>query len=144
MVPELNGDVVSTERGDETVERPTSCCGAIGHERGGEGPLPAPGEYVPRSLRRRTEVIEAHREFALLAAGEVGIRQHGRERGVARWPSSEEDQVLTSGVWHTGPRCPTAERDLNPEDGAEAERPSCGGEPDHAVETVVIGEGECG
>jgi hypothetical protein len=143
VVPELDGDVVSTEGGDEAVERPTSCCGAIGEERGGEGAFAAPSEHVPRSIGRRTEILERHREFALLPSGEVGISQHGREAGVPQWPLSEEDQVLAGGIWHTGPRCPTAERDFDAEDGGEAERPSCSGEPNHAVEPVVIGEGEC-
>ncbi len=93
------------------------------------------------------QVVEGDDRLALLATGQVGLGDDPAETGVALGIPGQHDQVGAVGVRHpgTGPRRPRpGDGELGAEDRGEPEGPGGLGEADHAVEAVVVGQGQCG
>ena len=99
---------------------------------------------------RAGEVGQVVDRLALLPAPQVGEGQGAGEAGVALGVAGEHEDVAALGVGGALPRAggpaglrpAGAEAQLGAEDGRQADGPGGLGEADHAVEAVVVGEGE--
>ena len=80
----------------------------------------------------------------LLPAGQVGLGDGPAETGVALGVPGQHDQMgaLRVGARRYGGRRRRRDGELGTEHGGQTEGPGRLGEADHAVEAVVVGEGE--
>ena len=81
----------------------------------------------------------------LLPALEVGLGDGPAEAGVALGVAGQHDQVGPVRVGHAGAQVgavDVGQGELGAEHGGQPERPGRHGEPHHAVQAVVVGEGD--
>ncbi len=147
VVPELDSHLLTAEPVDQVVERPPGGGGPTGGEAGGEGALAASGEDVPVAAMALGQRVEGDDRLPLLSSRQVGLGDDPAEAGIALGVPGQHDQVGAVGVGHADPDMRATrpgDGELGPEHGGQAEGPGGLGEADHAVETVVIGQGEAG
>ena len=109
------------------------------HQRARHGPLATAAQHEPLARARR-DLFEAEARRALLAAAQVGLAEHRRERAVALGRTREHDEVRAGGVVDPDAVVVGVDRDLGPEDRGQTEGPGRLGEAHDAVEPVVVGE----
>jgi hypothetical protein len=142
VVAELDDHVVGPERVDQPVELAARGGGTVVEQRLGHRPLAAPGEHQPVAAVRCGPVDARVVGPALLVPGQVPGAEGGRQPGVALGVAGEHEQVVTLGVGLAVLGAGEVERQLGPEDRGHADRARRLGEADHAVEAVVVGEGQ--
>ncbi len=153
MVPELDGDVVAPEGLGQAVQLGGGGVGSPGLEGSGHRALAAPGEDQPVALvgGRGAAAAERH-QIAQRASGgallppELGLAHGPGQQGVATRVTGDDHQVglpradAGVGVAHRHRRAPEGE--LGAEDGGQSQLAGRLGEAHHAVEAVVVGEGQ--
>ena len=148
VVPQFDREALASETVDQLVERAGRGGRAAGGERGGECPLATPGEDLPVAIVPVRQLVEGDDRFALLATGQVGRREDLAQARVPLGIPGEHHEMGAVRVGHAGARvrrgAGAGDGELGAEHGGEAEGPGCLREADHAVETVVIGQGERG
>ena len=158
MVPELDQHAVTPEGGDEPVEGAPGRGGPVVEERARDRALAAPGEHEPRVVAgARPEAVEVNRRAG--GTGEGGEVETGRALlprqlrrahcpGQTRVPDralGEHHEVLTGRVGvAVRRRAERVERELGAEHGGKTGGAGGEGEAHHAVEAVVVGDGEGG
>ena len=142
VIPQLDDDVVGAEEGDETVEFGT---GVALLERLAHGALAASGQDQPVTARLFGELLEVVHGPTLLPTAQLPARDGRRQPVVPLLLAGEHEQVTALGIGHAVLRTGEPQRELGTEDrGRGADR---GGSLRHAhdaVQTVVVGEGQCG
>ena len=104
--------------------------------------LATPGEDQPVSagcIRERVEIVD---RAAFLTTGQVRIGELPRQPPVAFLASSQHQQVLPDRVGFAELRSRQTQREFRPVQGFQTSIPGGLGELDHAVETVMVGDGE--
>ena len=142
VVAQLDGHVVATEGGHQRVELPGRDGGAVPLERGGHGALATPGEHEPVVAVHLLPGDALVDRLSLLGAGQLGGADGGGEPGVALRVAGQYEQVGALRVRHAVLRLGEPERQLRAEHGGHADGPGRLGEADHAVEPVVVGDGQ--
>ncbi len=147
VVPQLDGQVIATEPTYQVIERLGGGGRTAGGEGGGQRPLAAPGEDLPVAAVTFGQVVEGDDRLPLLPAVQVGLGDGPAEPGVSLGVPGQHDQVgavriryAGTGVRDTRP----GDGELGPEHGGQAEGPGRLGEADHAIEAVVVGQGDGG
>ncbi len=148
VVPQLDREVLATEARDQLVERAGRGGRPAGGQRGDERPFAAPGEDLPVTTVPLRQLVEGDDRFALLATGQVGRREDLAQARVALGVTGEDHQMGAVRIGHAGAGvrrgAGPGDGELCAEHGGQAEGPGRLGEADHAVEAVVIGQGERG
>ena len=159
VVPQFDGHIGGTEVGGEPLQRPAGC----GHTPVRQGPrhrpLAAAGEDQPVVTGARPAegdevlVVDPGR---ILGPCQLALADGPRQQRVAAGIAGQHQQVHAFGVGHPGalpvpPAAPSGLRrggrlrgqgELGTEDGREPEGPGRLGEAHHAVEAVVIADGQ--
>jgi hypothetical protein len=153
VVPQLDGQVVAAEGIDQLAEAPAGGDGALVLECGGHRALATAGEHEPvapvghgrAGASDAAQVGEGEAGPALLAA-ELGVADGPGQQRVAAGIAGEHHQVAFVG---TGPRVGLPHRhraapegQLAAEDGGQAQLAGRLGHAHHAVEAVVVGDGQ--
>ena len=142
MVAQLHHHVVAPEGGDQRVELPRRGGRAVALEGLGDGALAAAGEHHPVvavGLLPDDVVVD---RLALLGASQLGGADGRRQAGVALRVARQHEQVAALRVGHAVLRLGEPERQLGAEHRGHAHRPGRLGEAHHAVEAVVVGDGQ--
>ena len=147
VVDELDVDRARAEAGDEQVESVGGRRGATGCQCLTHRALAAPGEHGPVPLGARGEVVEVVAGAALLAAGELRVRDRGGQAVISLLAAGEHEQVGALGVGRAAARRARrpriiAQRQLGAEHRLHVQLFGGFGEADDPVEPVVIGDGE--
>ena len=145
VVPQLDDGVLGAERRDQRAQLTSGRRRTVLDQRRGHGALATPGEHRPvapgpaggrlghRGERQtRTPLLPRH----------LGLGEQRGEPGVALGVTGQDHQVGTLGVGRAAAGSGGVEGDLGTEDGRQPERAGGLGEADHAVEAIVIGDGE--
>ena len=151
-VRELDGDVVAAEGRDEPVElgarrsRVPGCSPAA--QRLSDGALAAAGEDEPLPGGLLTEALEGVVGCPLVSGRQVRGGDRAREVAVALRSACQDEQVRGAGVGHAGGCVEHTVRarqvELGAEDGGQPDLAGRLGEAHHAVQPVVVGDGERG
>ncbi len=148
VVPELDREVLASEAVDQLIERARCDGRPAGGERGGERPLAAPGEDLPVAAVPVRQLVEGDDRSSLLATGQVGRREDLAEARVALGVPGEDHEMGATRIGHAGADlrrgAGAGDGELGAEHGGQAQGAGGLGEADHAVEPVVIGQGESG
>ncbi|VTR78994.1 hypothetical protein CHMI_03785 [Cellulomonas hominis] len=156
---DLHGDVVPAEQRDEAVQlgaRPADPGGgdtglpAVVGERPADGSLPAAGEDEPPAGGLLGELLEPVRGGALGAGGQVRLGDGPGQRPIPVGSARDDGQVHGPGVGHAGRGVEhvgaadtgDGQVQLGTEHGGQADLARRLGEPDDAVQAVVVGEAE--
>jgi hypothetical protein len=161
VVPQLHEDAVAPEGLDEAVERPPGGQGAVRRQGLGHGALAAAREHEPRVVGRALGRVEVDGRPRVV--GQAGQRGPGRallprqlgpadgpgQAGVADGPLGQDDEVLAGRVGQPVGRLERRltgrdERELGAEHRGQADLAGRLGEAHHAVEPVVVGQGQAG
>ena len=158
VVPQLDQHAVAPEGGDEPVEGAPGRRWAVLEERARDRALTASREHEPRVVGgARTLAVEVNRRAG--GAGEDVEVEPGRallpcqlrlahrpgQTGVPDRPRRKHHEVLTGRIGvAVGWRAGRVERELGAEHGGETGGAGGEGEAHHAVEPVVVGDGQGG
>ena len=144
MVPQLDRHVGAPETFDQARQLLGGRPWPRLHQRGGDRPLPTPGEHQPMAVRRRGQRVEGEDGPSLLPAFQVGVGQHGRQTGIALGVARQHNEMGSAGIGPAGARPGRGECHLCPEDRRQVAHSRRLGKTDHTVETVMIGQGQRG
>ena len=142
VVAQLDGHVVASEGGHQRVELPGRRRGAVALEGRGHRALAAAGEHEPVvavDLLPRDVLVD---RLALLGPRQLGGADGGGQPGVALRVAGQHEQMAALRVGHAVLGLGEPERQLRAEHGGHAHGPSRLGEAHHAVEAVVVGDGQ--
>ena len=145
MVPELNRHVLPPEDLDESGQRGLGRRRALTGQRGGHGALATAGQHQPVTPGCSGRLVGQVRQRATgrpLLSRHLGPADDRPQPGVANRVAGQHQQMGTAGIGHTvGYGC-GPEGQLGAEHRGQALGPGRLGEPHHAVEAVVVGEGQ--
>ncbi len=143
VVPQLDGDVLPPEGVDQQRQLAGGGGRSVGHQGGRHRALAAAGEHLPPPAVGPGQVGQRRLGQPLLPRRHVGRAGGPAQAGVAVGVAGQNQQVAALGVGHPLLRAPgQVEGELGAEDGGHAQGGRRLGEPDHAVEAVVVGEGQ--
>jgi hypothetical protein len=142
VVAQLDHDVVGAEHVDQPGELAGGGRRAVLDQRVGHRSLAAPGEHQPVAAVDVRPVDAPVVGLSLLAPGQVPGTDDRGQPGVALGVAGQHQQVVAGGVGLAVLRAREVERQLGPEHGGHAHGPGRLGEADHAVEPVVVGDGQ--
>ena len=141
VVPQFHGHVVGTEGGPQRMQ-PARRRGRTGFgERGGHHPFAASGQHQPVPVVRGGQILEPAHRLPLFAPGQMGLRDGAAESGVPLGVARQHHQMGAVRVRSSGAARP-GQRELGPEHRRQIEHGGGPGETDHAVQAVMVGEGE--
>ena len=141
VVPQLDRQVLAAHRLDQARQLALGRARPLGQQRAGQGALATAREDQPLA-RAAGELLEGVARRALLPARDQRLGQGHREVAIPLGRTSQDDHVLARGVGHPRAVVVPGQGDLGAEDGGQAEGPRGLGEAHHAVEAVVVGEGQ--
>ena len=143
VVPQLDGHVVLAEGGDQVGQLAGGGGRPLVDQGGRHGALAAAGEHLPPPAVGPGQVGQRRLGQALLPRPHVGRAGGPAQAGVAVGIPGQDEQVAALGVGHPLLRAAgEVEGELGAEDGGHAQGGRGLGEADHAVEAVVVGEGQ--
>ena len=102
VVPQLHGEVLSTEAIDEVVEGSARCRWPLASQGRGQRTLPAPGQDLPVAPVAVGQGIQGEDGPALLSAVQVSLGDGPAEAGVALGVAGQHYQVGSVRVGHAG------------------------------------------
>ncbi len=143
VVPELDGHVLPPEGVDQAGQLPLGGRRPPFDQRPGHRPLAAAGQHQP--VVAGHGVTGQRRQGGAgrpLLPGHLGRADGRAQPGVARRVPGQDDEVVALGVGLAHLRPGHAQGQLGAEDGGQPVGPGRLGEADHAVEPVVVGEGQ--
>jgi hypothetical protein len=136
---ELDADPMGAEPIHQIGQRRTGRFWTSGRECLADMALAAPGENLPVPAGSVGECVVVVPEHSLRTAGQMRGSQLARQSPVPLGAAGQYQQVRTGRIGRLGAR-DTTERQLGTEHRCHVEFTGGLGEPDHAVETVVVGQ----
>ena len=148
LVGQLHRHVFRAEERDQSIQLCLCFLDALGEQRRRYQTLAAPGQHQHVAGEVRGDLLQVVLRAALLLAGQLRLGDRPGQLGVPLRAARQHQQMPTDRIGYAVLRSWKLQRQLGAEDGAQprladlvqlADRL---GEPDHAVEPVVVGDGQ--
>ena len=142
VVPELDGHVVAPEDVDQREQLALRDRRATRDECPGHRALATTGEHLPVAAVHRAELSERGGGLPLLAPGHLRSADGATQAAVALRAARQHQEVAAFGVGDPVLGAGQTQAELGPEQGGQLAGAGRLREANHAVDAVVVGEGE--